>query len=192
MGRHTDFRGLEAFAKNFEKLEKNVDQIAEKAIKELAARLLALVIKRTPPLRTQKKTVPVLDENGKKVIYKRGKNKGKVKTKTTTAKHGGTLKRGWTAKTHREAEAGTGNGGDVGSYVNSVSVKQAGKVYTVEVINPVEYASYVEFGHRTRNHKDWVDGQYMLKISSDIVDRAAPQVVQKIIEKFLSEAINGK
>lgn len=192
MSRHTDFREFEAFAKNFEKLEKQVDQIAEKAIKELAARLLGLVIKRTPPAKTQKKEVPILDENGNKAVYKIGKKKGKVKTKTITVKSGGTLRRGWTAKTHQEAEAGTGDGENARDYADGLSVKHSGGSYTIEIINPVEYASYVEFGHRTRNHKGFVLGKYMLTIPEQTVNKAAPQVVQKIIEKFLTEAINGQ
>lgn len=40
-----------------------------------------------------------------------------------------------------------------------------GKKYTVEIINPVEYASYVEFGHRTPSG-GWVEGQYMLTIEN--------------------------
>ena len=62
---------------------------------------------------------------------------------SVSSKMGGTLRRGWT----------------VGTVIKS------GKQYNIEVINSVEYASYVEFGHRTRNHKGWVPGQYMLTIS---------------------------
>ena len=35
-------------------------------------------------------------------------------------------------------------------------VRKNGDSYEIEIINSVEYANYVEFGHRTRDHKGWV------------------------------------
>ena len=55
-------------------------------------------------------------------------------------RQGGTLRRGWT----------------VGE------IKHTGNTYEIEIINPVEYAMYVEYGHRTRNHKGWVRGKLCL------------------------------
>lgn len=40
-----------------------------------------------------------------------------------------------------------------------------GDTYVVEIVNPVEYASYVEFGHRTRNHKGGIAGRFMMTIA---------------------------
>ena len=88
--------------------------------KELAARLLGKVIKRTP-------------------------------------KKSGTLQKGWT----------------VGQ------IQKMGNTYVIEVINPVYYAEYVEYGHRQepgrfvpaigkRLKADWVNGQFMMTISACI------------------------
>lgn len=37
-------------------------------------------------------------------------------------------------------------------------------VYSCSVVNDVEYASYVEYGHRTRDN-GWVNGVFMLGVS---------------------------
>ena len=55
----------------------------------------------------------------------------------------------------------------------------------IEIVNPVEYASYVEFGHRTANHEGWVRGRFMLTISEGEIQDIAPQVLEAKIKKFL-------
>lgn len=94
----------------------------------------------------------------------------KVEFDVKNNKQGGTLKKGWTAET-----AGA-----------------AGDVYKVEVINPVKYAPYVEYGHRKVN-KDgktvgWVKGSFMLTKSLDEVDKAVP----KLIERNVDAVMKGK
>lgn len=37
-------------------------------------------------------------------------------------------------------------------------VGKNGSMYEVEIINPLEYAEFVEFGHRKRNNRGWVKG----------------------------------
>jgi HK97 gp10 family phage protein len=58
-------------------------------------------------------------------------------------------------------------------------------VCKIEVINPVEYASYVEFGHRTRNRKGWVDGKLMLTFSEQELLADAPGILQAKLDKFV-------
>ena len=125
------------------------DQFLTSCAKELAARLLAKVIKRTPVGQ-----------------YPAG-----------SGKTGGTLRRGWTS----------GNGSNASAYANSLTVNKVGSNYVIEIINPVEYASYVEFGHRTRNHKGWVEGHFMLTISEDEIRKSAPRILEKKLEKYLKE-----
>lgn len=159
-----DFSQMKRLQKKMEKLERaGLEKFCEDAAKELAARLLAKVIKRTP--------VGDYDD-------------GKV---------GGTLRRGWTAKTHREAELSSTFGGGTGAktFANSLEVTKKGNTYEIMVINPVEYAPYVEFGHRTRNHQGWVPGRFMMTISADEVERQAPQILEKKLNKLLKEAFDG-
>ena len=115
--------------------------------KELAARLLAKVIKRTPVGQ-----------------YPEG-----------SGKTGGTLRRGWTA----------GNSSNAKTYANSLTVNKVGNDYVIEIINPVEYASYVEFGHRTRNHTGWVEGKFMLTISEEEIRKSAPRILEKKLKDYL-------
>ena len=109
-----------------------------------------------------------------------------------TGKEGGTLRRGWTA----------GKETAPGAYAKSLPVEKSGNYYIIRVINPVEYASYVEFGHRQtpgrfvpaigkRLKSGWVNGQYFLTLSEDDLERIAPAVLQKRLDKLLREVFNG-
>ncbi|WP_096269399.1 HK97 gp10 family phage protein [Paucisalibacillus globulus] len=159
-----DYKQLQKLQKRMQKLEKvQYQQFCEAMAKELAARLLAKVIKRTP--------VGDYDD-------------GTV---------GGTLRRGWTSKSHREAELASTFGGGSGAkkFADSMTVKKVGNIYEIEVINPVEYAAYVEFGHRTRNHQGWVPGRFMMTISADELERQAPKIIERKLIKLLGDAFNG-
>ena len=154
MGRSTvrmDYGELEKLKQQIMKFGEpaQLDQFLESCAKELAARLLAKVIKRTP-------------------VGQYPEGSGKV---------GGTLRRGWTA----------GQGSSATNYVNSLNVSKQGSDYVIEIVNPVEYASYVEFGHRTRNHQGWVEGKFMLTISEEEIRRSAPQILQNKLTKYLKE-----
>lgn len=138
----TDFRQLKNLKRNIDNLiEKGLDGASEKAVKEIAARLLAKVVKRTPV-----------------GVYPSG-----------TGKTGGTLRRGWT----------------IGNVVKK------GDVYEVEVINPTEYAAYVEYGHRTRNHEKWVPGRFMMTISAKEIEAKAPAIVEKVVFTHLREGFSN-
>lgn len=135
-----DYRQLKKLQERMQKLEKaELEKFCEAMAKEIAARLLAKAIKRTP--------VGQYED-------------GRV---------GGTLRRGWT--------------------VGSITKK--GNTYEIEVFNPVEYAMYVEFGHRTRNHKGWVPGRFMMTISADELQKDAPKIIEKKLVKLLGDAMNG-
>ena len=143
-----NFRDFERIQNNLEKLnQEQVDLFIDACAKELAARLLAKVIKRTP-------------------VGQYPSGSGKV---------GGTLRRGWTA------------GKSASAYVDTLTIKHIGNEYVIEITNPVEYASYVENGHRTRDHKGWVTGKFMLAISEQEIQSATPAILEKKIEKMLGE-----
>ena len=127
-----------------------MDRFCREVSRELAARLLALVIPRTPVGQ-----------------YPRA-----------SGKKGGALRRGWTA----------GSGG-AQAYAAALPIDKRGGAYAVEVINPVQYASYVEFGHRTADHKGWVEGQYFLTLSERDLRALAPALIEKKLERQLREAM---
>lgn len=161
---NADFKRLIRLQEKMQKLEKaGFDKFCEDAAKEIASRLLAKVIKHTP--------VGNYDD-------------GKV---------GGTLRRGWTAKSEREAELSStfGGGNGVKKYAETLEVIKRGNLYEVWVINPVEYSSYVEYGHRTSNHQGWVKGRFMMTISANEVESQAPTILEKKLAKLLGEAFDG-
>ena len=148
MGRmgNFDLEGLKKFRDELNKLQ-NPDDFVESCAKELAARLLRMVMKRTP--------VGQYPESA--------------------GKKGGTLRRGWTGEKRSSAKA----------YVDSLTVHHSGNTYVIEIVNPVEYASYVEYGHRTANHKGWVKGRFMMTISEQDLEKIAPKVLENKIKKYL-------
>ena len=157
-----DYKQLQHLRDNLSKLQKmDMDRFCTEVSKELAARLLALVIPRTPVGQYPK----------------------------SSGKKGGTLRRGWTAKTQEEAIS-RGNSNDAKAYAAALPVTKSGNTYTIEVINPVEYASYVEFGHRTRGGNGWVNGQYFLTLSERDLERLAPAVIERKLELLLREVFN--
>ena len=145
-----NFQDFERIKNNLEKLnQEQVDLFIDACAKELAARLLAKVIKRAP-------VGDYPNSSGKK---------------------GGTLRRGWTGGKNSSAVA----------YADSLTIHHFGDAYVIEIINPVEYASYVEFGHRTANHKGWVNGRFMLTISEQEIQQAAPAIIEKKLMKQMGE-----
>lgn len=141
----------------------NIEAFVDSCAKELAARLLAKVIKRTP-------------------VGKYPKSSGKK---------GGTLRRGWTSKTHEEAVGGSGKSSVAAgkAYADSLKINHFGNTLVIEIVNPVKYASYVEYGHRTANHKGWVQGRFMLTTSEQELENITPKVLESKIKKFLGECM---
>ena len=117
--------------------DEQADTMMRACAKELAARLLAMTVKRTP--------VGQYPES--------------------SGKRGGTLRRGWKI-------------GDI---------EHVGNTYRVSIENPTEYASYVEYGHRTRGGKGWVEGQFMLTLSENDLRNIAPAVLESKLTKLLKE-----
>ena len=142
---------LKKFAEELQKLQ-DPDAFVESCVKELAARLLRMVIKRTP-----------VGE------YPNG-----------SGKKGGTLRRGWTGSKGQASAKG---------YAEDMKVNHFGDTYVVEIVNPVEYASYVEYGHRTADHSGWVKGQFMMTISEQELERIAPAVLEAKIKKYLGGVV---
>ena len=96
-------------------------------------------------------------------------------------KKGGTLKKGWAVK----------------------SVTRDGNSYVCEVINPVEYASYFEYGHRQqpgrfvpqigkRLKSGWAEGKFVLTISEKEIQSIAPKLIEKRLQEKLREMMNDQ
>lgn len=159
-----DCKGLKDFQQQLQKLQ-DPDDFVEACAKELAARLLRMVIKRTP----------VGDYSGTAYTCTTGKSH---KGQKVSGKNGGTLRRGWTGGKNPAAKA----------YVESLSVNYFGGTYVIEIVNPVEYASYVEYGHRKANGygvHGYERGHFMMTYSEQELQKIAPQVLENKIRKYL-------
>ena len=77
-------------------------------------------------------------------------------------------------------------------------IEKHGEQYTVTIINNLEYASYVEYGHRQTQGRyvpalgkclkaSWVKGRFMLTISEQELKALTP----KVFNKMLYEALKG-
>jgi len=188
-----DMKGLENFQKSLEKLNNTQrQQWNEATIKELAGRLLAKVIKRTPvgkPPRPEKsnRTVKVTGTSGKTKSFL---SADEVRYQQYWSGYkGGTLRRGWTG----------GKDIDPYDFANSSKVMKSGNDYIIIIKNPVEYAPYVEFGHRQtpgrfvpaigkRLKSSWVEGKFMLTVSEQELQSEAPRIIEQKLQKFLEEA----
>ena len=89
---------------------------------------------------------------------------------------GGTLRRAWTI----------------------LPIEKQGNNYVVTVINNMEYASYVEYGHRQLPGRyvpalgkslkaAWVEGRRMMTFSIQEVERLTPALLEKAVLKALKE-----
>lgn len=192
-----DFRELEQLNKRLEQLSSvDFDAFCREAANEIAARLLEKVKKRTPvgvapkfdePLTTKVRgndyITQITTKTGEKVFRKRkGKSytmltrSGAIRDKYWSGYEGGTLRDAWTI----------------------LPVEKQGDQYIVTVVNNIEYASYVEYGHRQTPGRyvpalgkslkaSWVKGRFMLTISTQELETQAPALLQQKLYLFLKE-----
>lgn len=150
-----DPKGMKEFQKKLEKIDQSeMEAFLEGCVKELAARLLRMVVKRTPVGQYPK-------DSGKK---------------------GGTLRRGWTGGRKSGEKA----------FVDTLSVRHEGGNYVIEVVNPVEYASYVEYGHRVikREGFGWQPGTFMMTLAEQDLQESAQVVLERRLKKFLGSVLS--
>ncbi len=196
MGRGGSFKykEFEKLQKKLEKSDKEVNEFIEMCAKNLAARLLSKVIKRTPVGDYTEEVRVIAKRDSKKhkkgdLYTKRVNQKSvsfttsagkKVKFKAKTYKQGGTLRKGWTT------------GKSQGDFVDTLRVNHFGDTYVITITNSIEYASYVEFGHRRRNGKGWTKGKFMLTISEQELQKDSPKILEAKLKKWLEGEMFGK
>ena len=72
------------------------------------------------------------------------------------------------------------------------TVEKRGDLYYIEVINPLEYAQYVEYGHRQtpgryvpaigkRLKRSWVQGKFMLTLSENEIQRDMDKIINSAL-----------
>ena len=73
-------------------------------------------------------------------------------------------------------------GGDVNISKSSVG-------YTAVITNPTEYASYVNYGHRTRDGGGWVPGYFFVESAAETTKLIAPGKLKTEIVKAIERSI---
>lgn len=79
-------------------------------------------------------------------------------------------------------------------------IEKHGDTYKIEIINPTEYASYVEYGHRQEPgryvpaigkqlKKAWVSGQFFMEKSVQEVERLTPKMLENEIKKYMKNIV---
>ena len=177
---NVDFRQLQALQRKMQQLERvDATDLCIDVSYELAKRLLAKVKRRTPVgvygtktvefnAKLKAKNVHFFTKGGREVSFATRERTKHVKFVANSGLTGGTLRRNWDVTT----------------------VKRQGYSYKIDVFNDTEYAIYVEFGHRTANHKGWVPGKFMLTISEKEIQDLAPKLVQRKLETKLREVFD--
>ena len=186
--------GLEVMKKNLEDIQKNQAEIMASLVKSLGALLLRKVIFRTPVGDYENDFQTYKRDNKKKGIKagdvkydKNGNVKRKgyksVSSKNVTyiyRRRGGNLRRNWTIS----------------------QVFKNGNLYSVEVINPTHYASYVEYGHRQtpgsfvpvlgkKLKRSWVPGRFMLTISENEIKENMDAILEKKLDNILKKVFDN-
>jgi len=72
---------------------------------------------------------------------------------------------------------------------NTENLKKEGTIYKIEIVNPIEYAEFVEFGHRKKNGEGWVKGSFMLTIAERDLQRNLDEIVREKVDAFIMEAL---
>ena len=161
-----DKKELEKLQKQLEELEKGKarDKFFEDCAKEMAARLLALVIPKTP--------VGVYPND--------------------SSRKGGALRRGWTGGKNTDAEA-FAKSLEIEKSGNTYTITVADDVPYASYVEyghrqkPGRYVPAI--GKRLK--EGYVPGKRMLEISEQELEALAPKILQDKLENFLKGVFNG-
>lgn len=174
-----DYRELKKLDERLQQLsEVDMDQLCRDVANEIAQILWNKVKKRTPvgvaPKFDEPKTVKAKGASGKSRTFLT--RSGAIREQYWAGYRGGSLRDAWTI----------------------LPIEKHGDQYTVTVINSLEYASYVEYGHRQTPGRyvpalgkslkvSWVPGKLMMTISEQEVKVLVPS----ILNDMLYEALKG-
>lgn len=156
--------------KELEKLQQKLNEVHEAQVNAFCEACAKELAERL--LRKVIKRTPVGDYSDTYDIEDDGEKKFLV----MSDKKGGTLKKAWT----------------------SGKIRKEGTDYIIDIINPMHYATYVEYGHRQtpgryvpaigkKLKKGWVMGHLMMTYSEKEIQTIAPKLLEKRIEKFLGD-----
>ncbi|HDK7179216.1 TPA: HK97 gp10 family phage protein [Clostridium botulinum] len=152
---------------DFKKMAKSFQKALDERVIERWIREFLLEMAFRAERKIKKRTPVGVYSNQVSFTTKDGKE---VNFTTSSSKTGGHLRRNW----------------QVGNVIKQ------GDSYVVEIFNNTEYASYVEYGHRTKNHKGWVEGRFMATISMQEIERQLPKFLERKQVELLNQILNGR
>lgn len=173
------FEGLSTIIASLQGMQEEQDRIIKRMAQRLAQIFLREVTRRTPVgSKPEFEAVAVKSENGRR-------RKFLTASAAKAAEYwrgyqGGTLRRAWVIR----------------------GIRKTNGVWTATIFNPMEYASYVENGHRQQPERfvpalgktlkaGWVEGRFMMKLSAEFVEKEGAAYVQREFEKYLRGHWNG-
>lgn len=187
MGRNgsVDTKEIEKLLADIRGLKSAAPEFIRQCTNELAQSLLKKVIKRTPagikPEFKGEKTVKVKGESGKTKTFltKDKADYDMMINKYWSDYSGGQLRRSW----------------------RKTRIEGTGYNYTITVKNPMNYASYVEHGHKQTPGRfipalgkkavvSWVRGRHMLSDSVNELEASKYKIIETKLNAFLKERMN--
>lgn len=192
-----DYRELKKQNDRIEQLlEVDWDQLCRDMAQEIAKVLWNKVKKRTPA--GVKPHIAQRDENDIRALggpnaKKTARVKGASgKSQSFLTREGAIYQKYWAGY----------KGGDLRDAWVVSDVSKHGDTYGITVLNPLEYASYVEYGHRQtpgryvgaigkRLKASWVKGRFMLTISEQEVKDSTPKILNDILYKALKDTFDA-
>ena len=73
---------------------------------------------------------------------------------------------------------------DTGQLIRSWQLKYKKGDLSIRLYNNTEYGIYVEYGHRTRGGKSYVEGAYMLKKTFEKTEEKFTNDLEKLLKKY--------
>lgn len=187
-----DFSGLATIIANLQGMQDEQDRVIKRMAQRLAQIFLREVKRRTPvgigtfsPQEQGRGTYYQFEERKEPAsgqtrweAVRSTKKAGGRKLKRIVI--GGALRRAWVIR----------------------GVRRIGGIWTATIFNPMEYASYVENGHRQKPgrfvpalgvtlKKSWINGRFMMRLSAEYVEKEGAAYVQQEFEKYLRRHWHG-
>lgn len=193
--------GMRGLALKYQRARDGFEQFARKFLLEMGLRALAKTKRRTP-VRTG------LLRNSWQLGNQKISLSANIAKRKSERKY-------WKAKgTHGSQESYTVRAGEVSSYsvdpenssdATLESVTRNGDTLEITLSNPVEYAMYVEYGHKLtpwgsetgatktdlRSRGDWVEGRFMATVSILEVMQEMPARYQAAMQAYLDSLGGG-
>lgn len=73
-----------------------------------------------------------------------------------------------------------------GWYLSEEGVISVGNEYSIDIINNVEYATYVNYGHRLKNG-EWLEGQHFIEKAEILTKHVIEENIREEIKKYFKE-----